>query len=206
LMIVWSKCASLHPIPFGDAMKQNLIGRLIAFSLVAAFSMSLLSAPVGADYADLIQSDSPRFYLQRNEANGSTVATDSSGNGRNGSYHQFPSDNPVTIGVAGIPGGGVGNTAASFGGSANISQVYVADANTASLNDTYSLEAWVNPTTGQVAGKNILVRTSNSGPTTRLAQTRHPARDRSRGVGSGRCHRSHAQRRRADAEQRRPPG
>jgi len=78
--------------------------------------VSLLApAPAHADYASTVLSDSPLAYYKLGETSG-TVATDSSGQGKNGTYV-----NGVSLGAPG-PLVGVTNYAASFNGTSAASQ------------------------------------------------------------------------------------
>ena len=105
-------------------------------NVVAAIGFDLGS---GAVYADEVMADAPAGYWRLNETNGS-VALDSSGNGRHGTYL-----GGVTLGLAGaVPGDG---RATSFDGSSGYVQLPGTWGGTAET----TVEAWVNlddPLTG----------------------------------------------------------
>jgi len=145
---------------------MNIINRLaILLTICAGLDGSPLRA---ANYEQSVLADNPHGYWRFNETAGTTATNlGSGGAGLNGNYGQFsPPDGVPTLGVAGIPGGGAGNTAAHF---VPNSQVYIPD----TVQPTaYTIEAWVRPDAGANTTRNILVRTAGDPMTTNSHQLR----------------------------------
>lgn len=101
------------------------------------------------DYSALVISDSPLFYLRLGESAGPT-ASDSSGNGRNGTY-----TGGVTFSETSLLPGATDNSSVKFNGSTGY--VSIADASWMDVTTAGSWEAWIK-TTASGAIKTILAR------------------------------------------------
>lgn len=95
--------------------------------------------PARAGYAAEVLADSPEAYWRLGEASGSTVAADSSGTGRDGTYA-----GGVTLGEAGAPSSEV-DTAARFDGTDDYVTIPDAAAFDFTGTASFTIEAWVKP-------------------------------------------------------------
>ena len=121
--------------------KALLVSSLLALAFSAPF--------VQADYASEVLADSPLGYWQLDETSGST-ATDSSGNGRHGTYL-----GGITLGTPSAVGGT--GASATFDGSSG----YVALPGSWGGSPAVTIEAWVSP--ASIAGTQAMVSSSSSG-------------------------------------------
>lgn len=106
---------------------------MVVVGAVAALAATW-AEPARAQYADVVRADQPLAYWRLGEPPGSTVAADSSGYGRSGTY------SGPTLGVTGAPNARP-DTAASFDGLND--EVSMGDMLDFSGSAAFSLEAWV---------------------------------------------------------------
>jgi RHS repeat-associated protein len=90
-------------------------------------------------YAATVKAGAPRAYYRLDETSGPTL-TDSSGNGRNGSYPTAP-----TLGGAGVLPRDAGNKAPTFNGSTQYARATHAELGSPAAG-SFSVEGWVYPT------------------------------------------------------------
>lgn len=106
-------------------------------------------------YASEVLADSPRIYWRLGDASG-TTATDSSGNGKNGTYSGSP-----TLGATSLLPSESSNTAVSFDGVDD----YVAVSDTSSLT-AFTVEAWIKLSSTPDAGGVVAVSKMLGSPST----------------------------------------
>jgi len=112
-----------HGLPGG-------VGAAVTFATTAR-----LAGRVGASYEDEVLADSPLLYLRLGESSG-TTATDSSGNGYDGTYAAG-----VTLGATGLVGDA---DTAITPSSSNANQCYVTNATVSTnITDEHTIEVWV---------------------------------------------------------------
>jgi hypothetical protein len=91
----------------GFSFRRNaLVVSLGAIGLLATSVISATTRAAPSSYQDAVLANNPYAYYRLGETSGSTTAADSSGNNRAGTYVNNP--------ALGVPGAGVGDTAASF--------------------------------------------------------------------------------------------
>jgi hypothetical protein len=95
-------------------------------------------------YLSAVLADRPAVYYQFNESQGTTMAIDSSGNGKNGVYTNVSLGNTGPTALLGKAAGF--NTANSFVAVPALGSAYSLGGNG---NDQFTIEAWIKPTTYQ---------------------------------------------------------